>query len=135
MFTFINITLTISLCEIRAMMQQLVNMALNSQGGRSKGLRLQGLLLKPQEYSLLDEATSALDLESERVVQNALNRVMLDRTTLIVAHRLSSVTNADSISVVHQGKIIEQGSYFYKCDNFHLVPKRKIRKWNTMFLT
>ena len=51
MFTFINITLTISLCEIRAMMQQLANMALNSQGGRSKGLRLQGLFLKPQEYS------------------------------------------------------------------------------------
>jgi ATP-binding cassette subfamily B (MDR/TAP) protein 1 len=76
---------------------------------------------------LLDEATSALDLVSERVVQKALNRVMLERTTLIVAHRLSTVTNADSISVVHQGKIIEQGSYFYTRDNFHLVPKRMLK--------
>ena len=104
-------------------------------GGQKQRIAIARAILKTPRILLLDEATSALDLESERVVQNALNRVVLDRTTLIVAHRLSSVTNADSISVVHQGKIIEQGSYSYKCDNFHLVPKRKIRKWNTMFLT
>ena len=58
---------------------------------------------------MLDEATSALDVESERIVQEALNRIMLDRTTLVVAHRLSTVRNADCISVVQQGKIVEQG--------------------------
>jgi ABC-type transport system involved in Fe-S cluster assembly fused permease/ATPase subunit len=57
----------------------------------------------------LDEATSALDVESERVVQEALNRIMVGRTTLIVAHRLSTIRSADCIAVVHQGKVVEQG--------------------------
>ena len=85
-------------------------------GGQKQRIAIARAILKTPRILLLDEATSALDLESERAVQNALNRVMLDRTTLIVAHRLSTVTNADSISVVHQAKIIEQGSYFYTCD-------------------
>ena len=85
-------------------------------GGQKQRIAIARAIIKTPRILLLDEATSALDLESERAVQNALNRVMLDRTTLIVAHRLSTVTNADSISVVHQGKIIEQGSYFYTCD-------------------
>jgi ATP-binding cassette subfamily B (MDR/TAP) protein 1 len=58
---------------------------------------------------LLDEATSALDMESESIVQEALNRIMVDRTTLVVAHRLTTVRNADCISVVQHGKIVEQG--------------------------
>jgi len=57
----------------------------------------------------LDEATSALDAESERIVQEALDRVMTNRTTVIVAHRLSTVRNADTIAVIHQGTLVEKG--------------------------
>ncbi|GJN15114.1 hypothetical protein PR202_gb02005 [Eleusine coracana subsp. coracana] len=80
-------------------------------GGQKQRIAIARAILKNPRILLLDEATSALDLESERIVQNALNRIMKNRTTLIVAHRLSTVTNADSISVVHQGKIIEQGHH------------------------
>lgn len=60
---------------------------------------------------MLDEATSALDAESERLVQDALEKLMVGRTTIVVAHRLSTIRNADSIAVVQQGKIVEQGSH------------------------
>jgi len=59
----------------------------------------------------LDEATSALDAESERIVQEALDRVMTNRTTVIVAHRLSTVRNADTIAVIHQGTLVEKGIF------------------------
>jgi ABC-type multidrug transport system fused ATPase/permease subunit len=59
----------------------------------------------------LDEATSALDSESERLVQEALEHLMKDRTTLVVAHRLSTIRHADLICVVHEGKIVEQGTH------------------------
>ncbi|KAF9617734.1 hypothetical protein IFM89_038276 [Coptis chinensis] len=61
--------------------------------------------------TLVDEATSALDVESEHVVQEALDRIMVNRTTVIVAHRLSTIKNADMIAVVHQGKVVEKGSH------------------------
>jgi len=60
---------------------------------------------------ILDEATSALDTESERLVQDALERLMKNRTTLVIAHRLSTIKNADLICVVHKGAIVEQGSH------------------------
>jgi ATP-binding cassette, subfamily B, bacterial MsbA len=60
---------------------------------------------------LLDEATSALDSESELHVQNALDRLMQNRTTIVIAHRLSTVENADRILVMDNGKIIETGSH------------------------
>ena len=60
---------------------------------------------------LLDEATSALDAESEKVVQEALDRIMINRTTVIVAHRLTIVRNADMISVVQRGSIVEKGKF------------------------
>lgn len=63
---------------------------------------------------LLDEATSALDAKSERVVQEALDRIMINRTTIIVAHRLSTVRNADMIAVVHRGKVVEKGIEPYR---------------------
>lgn len=65
--------------------------------------------MKNPSILLLDEATSALDAESERVVQDALNNIMVDRTTIVVAHRLSTVKNADTISVLHRGQLVEQG--------------------------
>ena len=60
---------------------------------------------------LLDEATSALDAESERVVQGALDRLMVGRTSVVVAHRLSTIRGADTIAVVYRGVILEQGSH------------------------
>jgi ABC-type multidrug transport system fused ATPase/permease subunit len=60
---------------------------------------------------ILDEATSALDTESEKLVQEALENLMKDRTTLVVAHRLSTIRNADVICVLHEGEIVEQGTH------------------------
>ena len=64
-------------------------------------------------WSLLwrDEATSALDTESERLVQEALERLMKDRTTVVVAHRLSTISSADLICVMHNGRIVERGTH------------------------
>jgi ATP-binding cassette subfamily B (MDR/TAP) protein 1 len=59
---------------------------------------------------MLDESTSALDMESERIVQEALNRVMVDKTTIVVAHRLTTVKSVGCISVVQKGRIVEQGN-------------------------
>jgi len=60
---------------------------------------------------ILDEATSALDTESERYIQDALQKIMGQRTTLVIAHRLSTIENADMILVMEQGRIVEQGSH------------------------
>uniref|UniRef100_A0A0D9V4J0 MDR-like ABC transporter n=1 Tax=Leersia perrieri TaxID=77586 RepID=A0A0D9V4J0_9ORYZ len=80
-------------------------------GGQKQRIAIARAILKNPKILLLDEATSALDVESERIVQEALNRIMVDRTTIVVAHRLTTVRNADCISVVQQGKIVEQGSH------------------------
>nr|XP_018441942.1 PREDICTED: ABC transporter B family member 4 [Raphanus sativus] len=80
-------------------------------GGQKQRIAVARAILKDPRILLLDEATSALDAESERVVQEALDRIMVNRTTVVVAHRLSTVRNADSIAVIHQGKIVEKGSH------------------------
>ncbi|XP_048564122.1 ABC transporter B family member 4-like [Triticum urartu] len=80
-------------------------------GGQKQRIAIARAILKDPKILLLDEATSALDVESERIVQEALNRIMVQRTTLVVAHRLSTVRNVDCITVVHQGKIVEQGPH------------------------
>ncbi|KAK6947399.1 ABC transporter-like, ATP-binding domain [Dillenia turbinata] len=80
-------------------------------GGQKQRVAIARAVLKDPAILLLDEATSALDVESERIVQQALDRLMKNRTTIMVAHRLSTIKNADLISVLQDGKIIEEGSH------------------------
>jgi subfamily B ATP-binding cassette protein MsbA len=80
-------------------------------GGQRQRLAIARALYKDAPILLLDEATSALDTESERLVQQALQRLMAGRTTLIVAHRLSTIEHADRVVVMEHGHIMEQGSH------------------------
>lgn len=81
-------------------------------GGQKQRLAIARAILKNPKILLLDEATSALDAESERTVQEALVNLMARRTTVVVAHRLTTIRTADQIAVVHLGKIVEKGTSF-----------------------
>ena len=113
----LNEVLEMSNCaEFISQLPEGLQTSIGSRGGRLSGGQRQRLaiaraLLRDPRVIILDEATSALDLHSEKLVQEAIERLIVGRTTFIVAHRLSTIRHADRIIVMSDGKIIESGSH------------------------
>jgi subfamily B ATP-binding cassette protein MsbA len=97
-------------------------------GGQRQRISIARAILKNPPILILDEATSALDTESEKLVQEALTRLMANRTTLVIAHRLSTIQHADEILVVNQGRIVERGRH----DELLTLDEGFYRKLSTM---
>ena len=102
----------------------------NLSGGQRQRIAIARAIIRDPKVILLDEATSALDVISEREIQNALSRLIRNRTTFVVAHRLSTIRNADLIVVMDHGRIAEQGTYqqlmeqkgmFYHMENMQIT--------------
>ena len=99
-------------------------------GGQRQRLALARAILVNPELLLLDEATSALDTESEWHVQQALTEIMRERTTIIIAHRLSTVMNADKIVVMNEGQAVDSGRHedlITRCDLYQRLANRQFQ--------
>jgi len=80
-------------------------------GGQKQRLAIARAIIKKPKILLLDEATSALDAQNEAIVQDSLNKIMMNKTSLVIAHRISTIKDADEILVFGSGQIIERGTY------------------------
>ena len=96
-------------------------------GGQRQRIAIARAILKDPAILVLDEATSSLDSESERLVQDALDKLMENRTTIIIAHRLATVRKADRIFVIQQGKITEEGSHLDLLDEENGLYSRLVK--------
>ena len=98
-------------------------------GGQKQRIAVARALLLDPKILLLDEATSALDAESEHLVQSAIDAASVGRTTLIIAHRLSTVRKADKIVVVEEGGVVDAGSHdslMKRCEKYRDLVKRQL---------
>jgi subfamily B ATP-binding cassette protein MsbA len=116
-------------------------MGMQLSGGQRQRLAIARALLKNAPILILDEATSSLDSESERLVQDALEKLMTTRTTLVIAHRLSTIRNADRIVVLVDGAVAEEGTHeqllsrngpYSRLYNLQLLESEEARQQETL---
>jgi ABC-type multidrug transport system fused ATPase/permease subunit len=99
-------------------------------GGQKQRVAIARAVLKDPRILILDEATSALDAESEHLVYEALDRLMVGRTTIVIAHRLSTVRNADRVVVLEKGKVVEAGTHTELMDTHGLYSRLVERQFS-----